>query len=182
MVVTLGSTPYRFRVHDYHRMAEADIFDTEVRVELVEGQVLQLPRVSSRHAGCVRRLAHRLIPAVGSRGTVSVHNPIQVGDLSEPQPDLLLLRFRSDFYSDHHPRPEDALLAIEVADSSLRHDLLRKTPLYVAAGIPEVWVIDLVADIIHVARATETSELRAGDTISPLAFPDLVLDVAAILG
>lgn len=163
-------------------MSEADVFDPEDRVELVEGEVVHLTAIGSRHAGCVNRLNRWLVTGAGDGAVVSVQHPIELGDYSEPQPDVMLLRFRPDFYSDRHPLPEDALLVIEVADTSLRHDLLRKTPLYVAAGIPEVCVIDLAANIVHVARGNEMRELRAGDMVAPLAFPDLVFEVAAILG
>jgi Uma2 family endonuclease len=93
-----------------------------------------------------------------------------------------VIRYRSNYYADHHPMPPDVLLAVEVADSSLRFDLDRKAPLYIAGGIPEVWVLDLVTDTLHVTRSGRTVQLRAGDSVAPLAFPDLVLEVAAIFG
>ena len=127
------------------------------------------------------RLSHLLLPQAGDRMIVRVQLPIQVGEMSEPQPDVALLRPRADFYEDHHPMPPDVHLVVEVADTSLRHDLLRKAPLYIAGGVPEVWVVDLVADVVLVTRGGTTSELRAGESLAPLAFPDLVLEVAAIL-
>ncbi len=127
------------------------------------------------------RLSHLLLPQAGDRMIVRVQLPIQVGEMSEPQPDVALLRPRADFYDDHHPAPPDVYLVIEVADMSLRHDLLRKAPLYIAGGVPEVWVVDLVAEVVHVTRGGTTSQLRAGESLAPLAFPDLVLEVAAIL-
>jgi hypothetical protein len=102
-----------------------------------------------------------------------------VGDFSEPQPDLVLLRPRPDFYAEHHAFPSDVLLVIEVADTSLRFDLERKTPLYVAAGIPEVWVVDL-SGVVVVTRGSDVQEVRAGDSLAPLAFPDVVVDIAAL--
>ena len=77
--------------------------------------------------------------------------------------------------------PPDILLVVEVADTSLRHDLVRKAPLYIAGGVPEVWVIDLVAEVIHVTRGDATTQLRAGHSLAPLAVPDLVLEVSAVL-
>ena len=118
-------------------MAEADIFEPDDRVELIDGEVFELSPIGSRHAAAVSRLNH-LLRRVGDAAIVSVRSPIQVGEFSEPQPDLAILRFRDDFYADHHPMPPDIHLVIEVADTSLRHDLARKAPLYIAGGISEV--------------------------------------------
>ncbi len=179
--VALSPTTHRFTVKDYHRMAEADIFEPDDRVELIDGEVFELPPMGSRHAAGVSRLNHHL-RRVGDEAIVSVQSPVQIGELSEPQPDLAILRFRDDFYENHHPMPPDIHLVIEVADTSLRHDLVRKAPLYVAGGVPEVWVVDLVAEVVHVIRGADSRQLRAGESLAPLAFPDLVLEVAAILG
>lgn len=180
--VALSPTTHRFTVKDYHRMGEADIFEPDDRVELIDGEVFELAPIGVRHAACVMRLSHLVWARIGDRAIVSVQCPIQVGEFSEPQPDLSVLRPRDNFYADHHPTPPDIHLVIEVADSSLRHDLVRKAPLYVAGGIPEVWVVDLVTNTLHVTRAGQAVQLRAGDSLAPLAFPDVVLDVAVILG
>ena len=175
-------TTYRFTVKDYHRIGELEIFEPDDRVELIDGKVFEMAPIGSRHAACVRRLAQMWWAHAGDRAIVLVQDPIQVGEMSEPHPDLALLRPRPDFYADHHPAPPDIHLVVEVADSSLRHDLDLKVPLYIAGGVPEVWVIDLVTDTVHVTRRGQTTELHAGDSLAPLAFPDLVLEVAAILG
>jgi Uma2 family endonuclease len=179
--VALSPTTYRFTVKDYHRMAEADIFEPDDRVELIDGEVVAMSPIGTRHAASVRRLA-RMFWSLGESAMLSVQSPIQVGEFSEPEPDLAILRFRTDFYEDHHPTPPDIHLLVEVADTSLRHDLVRKAPLYIAGGIPEVWVVDLVSDTVHVTRGDQAVQRRAGDSVAPLAFPDLVLEVAAILG
>lgn len=163
-------------------MAEADIFEPDDRVELIDGEVFELAPIGVRHAAAVMRLSHFLWGRIGDRAIVSVQCPIQVGEFSEPQPDLSVLRPRDNFYADHHPIPPDIHLVIEVADSSLRHDLVRKAPLYIAGGVPEVWVVDLVTDTLHVTRGGPTVQLRAGDSVAPAAFPDLVLEVTSILG
>lgn len=178
--MALSPTGYRFTVDDYHRMAEADVFGPEDRVELVDGEVILMSPIGSRHAGCVNRLTRWLVLGLEDRAVVAVQNPIQIGDFSEPQPDLVLLRPRPDFYGDHHAFPSDVLLVVEVADTSLRFDLERKTPLYIAAGVPEVWIVD-VGGVVVVTRGAERSEFRAGDALAPLAFPDVVVDVAALL-
>jgi Uma2 family endonuclease len=180
--VALSPTTHRFTVKDYHRMAEADIFEPDDRVELIDGEVFELAPIGVRHAACVRRLAQMWWSRVGDRAIVSVQDPVQVGEMSEPQPDVAILRPRFDFYADHHPTPPDIHLVIEVADTSLRLDLDRKTPLYIAGGVPEVWVVDLVTDTLHVTRGGQTVQLRPGESVAPLAFPDLVLEVADILG
>lgn len=163
-------------------MAAADVFAPEDRVELIDGEVVEMSPIGSRHAGCVNRLNRLLTAALGEQAVVAVQNPVQVGDLSEPQPDLVLLRPRPDFYAEHHGMPPDILLVIEVADTSLRFDLERKTPLYLAGGIPEVWVIDLAAGVLQVFRPGTVERLSVGDVLAPEAFPDVVLQVAAILG
>ncbi|MDQ6728262.1 MAG: Uma2 family endonuclease [Actinomycetota bacterium] len=166
---------------DYHRMAAADVFGPEDRVELIDGEVVEMTPIGSRHAGCVNRLTRLLTASLGERAIVAVQNPIQVGDLSEPQPDLVLLRPRPDFYAEHHAMPPDILLVIEAAETSLRFDLERKAPLYMAGGIPEVWIVDLVAGVINVTTATGSRQAGVGDAIAPEAFPDVVLQVADIL-
>ena len=163
-------------------MTEADIFEPDDRVELIDGEVVEMSPIGTRHAACVSRLSHLLLPQAGDRMIVRVQLPIQVGEMSEPQPDVALLRARADLYDDHHPMPPDVHLVVEVADTSLRHDLLRKAPLYIAGGVPEVWGVDLVAEVVHVTRGGTTSQLRKGESLAPLAFPDLVLEVTAILG
>ncbi len=172
---------YRFTVKDYHRMAEADIFDPEARVELLDGEVVEMSPIGTSHGACVDRVAQEVVLALGRRAIVRVQGAIQIGEFSEPQPDLAVLLPRADFYLDQQPMPPDILLAVEVADSSLRYDLVRKAPFYLAAGVPEVWVIDLTGRVLHVFRSGLHIELRAGESVSPEAFPDLVLEVATIL-
>jgi Uma2 family endonuclease len=180
--VVASPTTHRFTVKDYHRMAEFKIFDPKDRVELVDGVVFDMSPIGARHGSCVDRLAHSFFGAVQGRGIVRVQGAVQVGEFSEPQPDVAILRFRADFYENHHPMPPDILLVVEVADTSLRHDVALKAPLYIAGGVPEVWVVDLVTDTVHVTRGNQSTELHAGDSVSPLAVPDLQLEVAAILG
>lgn len=163
-------------------MAEADIFGPEDRVELIDGEVVEMSPIGSRHAGCVNRLTRLFTSGLGERVVVAVQNPIQVGDISEPQPDLVLLRPRADFYAEHHAMPPDVLLVVEVAETSLRFDLQRKAPLYLAGGVLEVWVVDVVAGAVQVFRPGTQLRLSPGDVLSPEAFPDLVVPVTDILG
>ena len=180
--VVSSPTRYRFTVKDYHRMAEAEVFDPEDRVELIDGEVLEMAPIDSRHAGCVNRLNYLFVSRLGTRAVVAPQNPIEVDDYSEPQPDLVLLRPRDDFYSSSHGLPNDVLLVVEVSNTTLRFDLGRKTALYLAGRIPEVWVVDVNAEVVHVATPAGTRVVTRGESLAPEAFPDLVLEVTDIVG
>jgi Uma2 family endonuclease len=125
-----------FTVEEYHRMAEAGILSEDDRVELIEGELVTMSPIGSRHAACVARLTALLFP-VGGRGILWVQNPIRLGARSEPQPDVALLRYRPDFYASAHPGPEDVLLVVEVAETSADADRSLKIPLYARYGIPK---------------------------------------------
>ena len=178
----------RFTVDDYYRMAEAGIFDEDSRLELIDGDVIAMSPLGPNHAGEVDRLNRVFQRRVENRAIVRVQNPVRLNQRSEPQPDLTLLRPRDDFYRASHPGPADVLLLIEVMDSSASYDRGTKLGLYARAGIAEVWLIDLNGDRVEVYRNLESenyteSLIRThGETIVPLAFPDLALDVDDILG
>jgi len=134
---------HRLNVDEYHRMAEAGILGPDARVELIEGEIIDMAPIGSRHAATVSRLAHLLHQRIGQQAIVWTQNPIRLDEYSEPEPDLALLRPRDDFYATAHPGPGDVLLVVEVADSSLRYDREIKIPLYARHGIPEAWLLDL---------------------------------------
>jgi Uma2 family endonuclease len=134
---------WHFTVADYHRMGETGILGAGDRVELIEGEIVAMPPIGSPHGGRVNRLNRLLSAALGDRAVLSPQNPIVLGEHSEPEPDLAVLRPRADFYTESHPQAADALLLIEVADSSIAYDLQVKVPLYARHGIPEVWVVDI---------------------------------------
>ena len=142
-----------FTVREFHQMAKADVFLEGDRVELLAGEIVEMTPVGSRHAACVKRLNAMLSSRLGSSMIVSVQDPIELGEHSEPQPDLAVLRFKAHFYRDAHPGPEDVLLVVEVADTSADVDRGVKVPLYARAGIPETWVIDLTDRTIDVYGA-----------------------------
>jgi Uma2 family endonuclease len=131
-------------------MGEAGILCEDDRVELIEGELVDMPPIGSLHAGKVMRLVSCLTNALSNRAIVSPQNPVRLGEHSEPQPDLAVLRFRDDFYENSHPQPEDVLLLIEVADATIRYDREVKIPVYARYGIPEVWLIDLQAECVEV--------------------------------
>mgnify|MGYP005850732689 CR=1 FL=1 len=179
---------HRFTVEEYHRMGTAGIFSEDDRVELIEGEIVEMSPIGSRHANCVRRLIYLLSRMTGERAVIDVQNPIRLGEYSEPQPDVTLLRPRPDFYAAAHPGPADVLLVIEVADTSADYDREVKVPLYALAGIPEVWLVELYAEQIEVYRQPlphgyqEVQIVRRGQHLSPQAFPEPALAVDDILG
>jgi len=132
-----------FSVTDYHRMVEVGILTEDDRVELIDGRIIIMSPIGSRHAACVKRLNTYLSQQVGGTAIVSVQDPIQLNDYSEPELDVALLRLRDDFYATSHPTPEDILLVIEVADTSEAYDREEKIPLYARSNIPEVWLVSL---------------------------------------
>lgn len=142
--------PHRFTVDEYHKMGESGILTEDDRVELIEGELVDMPPIGSDHAGVVILLTAMLAGPLSGKALLSSQNPVRLGKRSEPQPDLAVLRPRDDFYRNAHPQPKDVLLVIEVADTTARYDREVKIPLYAAYGIPEVWLIDLRAKRVEV--------------------------------
>lgn len=179
---------YRFTLGEYHRMIEAGVLGEDYPVELIDGEILTMSPIGLKHASCVDRLNRLFNRRLGDTVIVRVQSPIQVGERSEPEPDVSLLRPRDDFYASAHPLPEQVLLVVEVADTSVEYDQQVKAPLYARNGIPELWLVDLGREHVVVYREPladsyrTTRVFRRGETISPLAFPDLALGVAEILG
>jgi len=176
-----------FTVDDYYRMAEAGILTEDDRVELIEGEVVELPPIGNRHAGRVNRLTELLVRTLGERGVVAVQNPVRLNEVSEPQPDLAVLERREDFYADSHPGPGDVHLIIEISDPSSLYDRGVKAALYARTGIPELWIVDVGGEVFNVLREPSPDgyrsviDYRRGDLLSPLAFPDMRLAVDQIL-
>jgi Uma2 family endonuclease len=139
----------QFTVSDYARMRETGILAEDDRVELIAGEVRQMSPIGPFHAAIVKRLNAVLSRLIDETVIVSVQDPIQLDDQSEPQPDLALLQYRDDYYAHAHPVADDVLLVIEVADSSADYDREEKMPRYAAANIPEAWLIDLSIDRIE---------------------------------
>lgn len=187
------TTPYimtrrRFNVDDFYRMAEAGILQYGSRVELIEGEIIEMAAMGDPHAGGTNRLNRVFTGRLGEQVVVSVQNPVRLSPLSEPQPDLMLLLPRADFYATSKPAPADVLLLIEISDTTLRYDRDVKVPLYAAAGIAEVWIVDLQSDRLRVFHGPDAGEYRhielfaRGATVSPQSFPELQLSVDEILG
>jgi Uma2 family endonuclease len=177
---------HRLSVDEYHRMAHAGILPEDSRVELINGEIIDMAPIGSRHAAAVKQLTRILARAVGDTAIVSVQDPIHLDLHTEPQPDLALLLPREDFYKTAHPRASDVLLIIEVADTSLRYDREIKIPLYAQHGIPEVWLVDLLSNRIRLFReGTEEgyrweSEAADLEQLSPLQPPQAVFDLRGL--
>jgi Uma2 family endonuclease len=175
-----------FTCAEYETMLAAGILSEDDRVELIEGEILQMSPIGNRHANCLRRL-NALFSRLGGRSVLSIQSPLRLNDLSEPEPDLLLLRPRADFYVDH-PGPVDVLLLVEVADASLGFDRRVKAPLYALNGIAELWIVDLEGRAVEVHRRPsprgyqEVRRYERGDLLGLLAFPDFSLTVEEVLG
>jgi Uma2 family endonuclease len=186
--MSLQVTKRHFNIDEYYRMAEAGILSEDDRVELIEGEIIKMAPIGSRHAGCVSRLNTLFNRLVGETALVNVQNPVRLSDFSEPQPDISLLKPRDDFYSNSHPTPADVLLIIEVSDTSLEYDRDIKIPLYAASLIPEMWLVNLTKDIVEIYREPRDSMYREvryatrGESVSPKCNPNLTISVDSILG
>lgn len=169
-------------------MGEAAIFHEDARLELIEGEIVEMSPIGSRHAACVNFLTGFLSRALGNAAIVSIQNPIQLNDLTEPQPDVALLRPRDDFYRNSHPQPRDVLLVIEVADTTVDYDRSIKLPLYATAGIPEVWIINLPAEHIEIYAAPLAdayqfaSQATRGDVAASHSITNMAINVNEVLG
>ena len=160
-----------FTVHEYYRMAEAGILSEDDRVELIEGEIVQMTPMQSRHASCVTRIMHGLVLGLRERAIVTVQNPVRLGPRSEPQPDCALVRHAADAYRHEHPTAKDVLLLIEVSHSTLRYDLEDKARLYATHGIPEYWVVDLVNRRVVRHRAPGRARYGKRDEVASGALP-----------
>ncbi len=177
----------RFTVDEYYAMAEAGILKKGDRVELIDGVIVAMSPMAGPLIGCINRFTRVLPEAIRQRAVLQVQCPIRLDDGTEPQPDLALLHERADFYDSGPAGPEDVLLLIEVADSSVDYDRYEKLPRYARAGIPEVWIAALPERIIAAhtelvaGRYTVRRTFSPGDTITPGCFPDIALNVDRIL-
>ena len=184
-----GGKPRPFTHVEYHAMDKAGVFAPDERVQLVAGEIVVMSPMGSRHAAGVSLLIDGFATSGRLAGRALAHAqlPVVIPDFSEPEPDFMLLARRDDRYALGHPRPEDVLLLVEVADSTLAYDRRVKLPLYAAAGIPESWLLNLRDDVIE-AHADPSPDgyrtmrrYRVGDDIAPAAFPDLVIPVSQLI-
>ena len=179
---------HHFTVSEYERLGETGVFPPDARVELIEGEIVEMSPIGSRHAACVDLIADTLHEMVRGKAIVRTQNPIVLNDYSEPQPDITLLKFRPDFYRKAHPRPDDVLLVIEVADTTVHYDRNVKVPLYARAGIAETLLFNLPDDRLEYFSRPDRGVYQAkriinrGERFESTSVPGLTLDVEIILG
>ena len=172
-----------FTVEDFAHMGEAGIFAADDRVELIDGEIREMTPIGPSHAAIVDRLAELLISRLAGKVNVRIQNPIRLGRYTEPQPDLVVARRRTDYYAHRHPEAGDVLFVVEVADSSLAYDQVEKAPRYAAAGIPEAWLVDVAGEMVTVCTGpgtdgyTEERLLRRGEEVACAAVAELRLPI-----
>ena len=178
---------HRITVDEYYRMAEVGILPPDARVELIEGEIIDMAPIGTGHGGTVAQLNQLLQTAARNRAHVFVQSAVRLSDISEPEPDFALVKPRADFYKKKHPGPDDTFLIIEVSESSLRYDLQVKAPLYARHGIPEFWVIDLKGRQVRFFRSPESGQYAdvtstgAPGLVAPVALSDVQIDLTHVL-
>ncbi len=177
-----------FTVKEYYQMFESGLFADGDRLELIRGEIIKMSPIGRRHAACVDRLVEVFTDKLGKRVIKRIQNPLSLDNTSQPEPDVMLLRRKDDFYVSGHPQPTDVFLLIEVSDSTIDSDRQLKIPLYAEDGIIEVWLIDINSACIEVYRYPtergyqEIQKFYRGQNLSILAFPDVIISVDEILG
>ena len=179
---------HRLTVDEYYRMSELGVLPREARTELIEGEIIDMNSIGTRHASMVMRLNRLLQAAVGDLALVNVQNPVRLSNFDEPEPDLIVLRPRSDFYAEAHPTAADVLLIIEVADSSLEYDRRIKAPLYAQHGVVEFWLVDLEHREVRFFRQPQGqayADITASESpgrVPLLAVPQVSIDLSGLFG
>jgi Uma2 family endonuclease len=179
--------PHRFTVDEFHRMAETGILAPDDRVELINGEIVEMTPVGPRHASRVRRIELWLHEMLGREAVVSGQSPVDLG-FAEPYPDVSVARWRDDLYEEAHPTPAEVLLLIEVADSTVLFDRNVKSGMYAQAGIAEYWVVDLPRDSVAVFRSpqekgyTDVREYSRGESFISPALGGREVRVEDVLG
>ena len=187
MSSVFSPTRHKWSADQFEKLGQAGVLGEDARVELINGEMIEMAPIGSRHASAVNTLSMLLARAVGESAIVSTQNPLRLSEDSEPQPDLMLLAPKPDRYRAALPRPQDVLLLIEVADTTVAYDRGTKLPLYARQGVPEVWLIDLDGKRLEVYREPGAAgygrslDLGAGDSISPAALPAVALPLRDIL-
>ena len=188
MGMQMESWPQRHRitVHDYHRMAEVGVLAPDARVELIEGEIIDMAPIGRDHQSIVDQLTRMLVRAVGDDAIVRVQGSVRLSEWSEPEPDVVLLEPRPDFYRGEFASGTDTLLVIEVSDTTLRYDRDVKVPLYARHGVPEVWIVDVQNDALLVygglrdGKYERHTALERPATATVTRLPNVTLDLAPL--
>ena len=176
----------RITAVQFHAMIQAGIYTEDDKIELIDGLLFKKMSIGSPHAALVNALNFALVRRLGGQAIIAVQNPLAINEYSEPEPDISVLKPRQDFYRAAHPGPQDVLLVVEVADTSLVSDLNAKIPLYAAADVPEAWLVNLNEGSITVfikpdgAVYQETKVFRSGDTVPVPGFADVGIPLSEL--
>ena len=177
-----------FTIDEYCRLWDARILPHDGRFELIRGEIIEMSPVGPPHCGEVNRITQLFSLRLGQAVIVSVQNPVIIGSYTMPQPDLMLLKPRPDFYGDSHPGPDDVRLVVEVSNTSLAYDAQVKAPLYAEAGIGEYWQIDLENHTVIVRTDPVDGDYRisqtmhSGESVTASAFPEIAFAIDELLG
>ncbi|MFK0733971.1 MAG: Uma2 family endonuclease [Gloeotrichia echinulata GP01] len=185
------TTAKRFTIDEYHRLIELGFFAEDNRVELIKGEIVNMVAKGTPHSVCETRLERELYKLVGQRATLRGQQPIILSDYSEPEPDRVIVHNRDDDYLANHPSPEDILLLIEIADSSLKYDQEVKLPLYAQAGISDYWIFNLADNYLECYTEPyqylqskfgyrRKSIFMPNECVNLPSFPDLILDLSKV--
>ena len=186
--MSIQLTPRRFTAAEYRQMIQAGLFAADERLELIDGEVVEMSPIGDRHAACVRRLIALLSRLFAADAIVDAQDPIIVGSTYAPQPDVALLRPTADYYASRTPAAADCLLVIEVSESSAEFDRQIKVPRYARGAVAELWLVELERDVVVVYQDPagdayqRVRVCRRGETITPGAFQGTDVAVDAILG
>lgn len=177
---------HRWTVAEYHKLGEVGLLTEDAPVELIEGELIEMPPIGSEHAGQVNQLVTLFIHRLYGKAVVAGQNPVILGTHNEPQPDIAVLRWRDDYYKQTKPTPEDVLLLIEVSDTTARYDREVKVPLYARHSIRETWLLDLQQQRLEIYRQPEQGEYkqveyRTDGQVTPEQLPEVVIPLTDLL-
>jgi Uma2 family endonuclease len=168
-------------VDDYHRMVETGILTEGDRVELLEGQIIEMNPQLPPHAATTQRTFRYLDRLLESVAYIRMQLPVTLKPKSEPEPDIAVVRIDPNEYGDRHPAPDEIFLIIEVADSTLLGDRQQKAPIYAKAGIPDYWILDVNTRQVYVFREPtqdgyqQETILTTNTMLAPVAFPNIAI-------
>jgi Uma2 family endonuclease len=171
---------HRLNVNDYYKISEAGVLTEKDRVELIEGELIDMAPIGSLHSYILNKLNRVFTKQLPENTLVRIQDPLRLDQYSEPQPDLVVVNNKN--YSSHHPDASECLLAIEVADSSFDYDFRVKIPLYARFKIPEVWIVELNTNKIHIFQNPSNdaylthNELTSG-TVPLKKIPHFIFDI-----
>jgi Uma2 family endonuclease len=185
--MSIAPAKRRFTANEYQRMGEVGILCPDERVELIDGEVLTKTTIGPRHNACVSSATRALVRAAGDAAIVLPQGSVRLDLYNEPEPDLVLLRPRADFYASRHAGPADILLVVEIAASSIEYDQGVKARIYAEAGVPECWLVNLNTNLVWRYSVPEDGAFLTveqhgrGESIAPRLLPSCAIAVDTLL-